>query len=562
VRPTQTKLMWLAFAGAVAVVLAAMGWTTSAVLRLDAAEAESRRRAQLEENVRLALWRMDSALAPLIAAEHARPPGAFVDSGAARAAALLHALSNDSANKKFVKLYFQIRPNGVATSPNAGPQELAALGNVASLDTLLAALPDDDVPGPDVPPPVQPDAVADAQGVKGAKGQALRNAAEYQARAANQLQQQQAYVDNLQLQQAQAQVTGIYGGVMSPLWFGEELILARRVVGNYESAQGCWVDWTAVRNWLVNSVADLLPEAELLPLKPGTTDPDSRVLASLPVRLVPGELPAASERKPSPLRASLAVAWACVLLAVAAVAILLRGVVSLSERRGAFVSAVTHELRTPLTTLRMYTEMLADGMVEDEGRRQKYLSTLRAEADRLGHLVENVLAYSRLERNRAGYGVTTVKLGDVLGRALERLAERARHGGMELLVDVPDGVASTNVRTNPLALEQILFNLVDNACKYAASSADKRIGLSGRLSQDPPVVELQLRDHGPGISAAKAGSLFYPFSKTVYEAANSAPGLGLGLALSRRLARAMGGDLRVGSGVADGACFIVTVPLA
>src|SRR5678815_6155986 len=73
----QARLTWLAFAGAALVVLASMGWVTAAVLRLDAAEAESRRRAQLEENVRLALWRMDSALAPLIAAEHARPGGAF-----------------------------------------------------------------------------------------------------------------------------------------------------------------------------------------------------------------------------------------------------------------------------------------------------------------------------------------------------------------------------------------------------------------------------------------------------------------------------------------------------
>ena len=68
----QPRLTWLVFAAAAAVVLASMAWVTAAVLRLDAAEAESRRRAQLEENVRLALWRMDSALAPLLATEHAR----------------------------------------------------------------------------------------------------------------------------------------------------------------------------------------------------------------------------------------------------------------------------------------------------------------------------------------------------------------------------------------------------------------------------------------------------------------------------------------------------------
>ncbi len=75
---------------------------------------------------------------------------------------------------------------------------------------------------------------------------------------------------------------------------------------------------------------------------------------------------------------------------------MLRGVLALSERRASFVSAVTHELRSPLTTFRMYAEMLAEGMVRDEQQRDRYLSTLRQEADRLSHLVDNVLQYARL----------------------------------------------------------------------------------------------------------------------------------------------------------------------
>ena len=274
---------------------------------------------------------------------------------------------------------------------------------------------------------------------------------------------------------------------------------------------------------------------------------------------MPGELPtAAGSVRLSPLRTSLLVAWACVVLATASLALLLRGVVSLSERRGAFVSAVTHELRTPLTTLRMYTEMLEGGMIVDEDKRRHYLGTLRAEADRLGHLVENVLAYSRLERNRAGYQVTTVKLQDILPRAIERLSERARQAGMELVADVAPDVAALTVRTNALALEQILFNLVDNACKYAAGASDKRIEPTATAGQG--VVSLRVRDHGPGVPAGQLARLFHPFSKSVQEAANSAPGLGLGLALSRRLAESMGGDLRL-ENAAEGAVFTVVLPV-
>lgn len=113
---------------------------------------------------------------------------------------------------------------------------------------------------------------------------------------------------------------------------------------------------------------------------------------------------------------SLLIAWACVLLGAAAVVLLLRGAVTLSERRGAFVSAVTHELRTPLTTFRLYAEMLAEGMVADENKRAGYFSRLREQADRLSHLVENVLAYARLARGRSDCRPQILTLGELIGR--------------------------------------------------------------------------------------------------------------------------------------------------
>src|SRR4029450_11528739 len=116
----------------------------------------------------------------------------------------------------------------------------------------------------------------------------------------------------------------------------------------------------------------------------------------------------------SPIRFALCLAWGCMMLAVAAVMMLLQGPLSLSQRRGAFVSAVTHELRTPLTTFKMYSEMLADGMVTEENKRQQYLATLCSEANRLSHLVENVLAYARLERGSARTRVERLALGELI----------------------------------------------------------------------------------------------------------------------------------------------------
>jgi signal transduction histidine kinase len=556
--------MWLAFAGAALLVLASTGWVTGAVLRLDAAESESRRRAQLEENVRLALWRMDSALAPLIAAEHARPGGAFTSPVSAPL---------PGTQTPFVTAYFRYTPSGAVLVPAAQaanapaadhpePDPLRALG---PYNDLLASLPPpaagaDFAIGP--PPSPEPEAYANAQAEPPVKG-GRRSYQEYQARAAN-TQQQVAVQSNLNRSVYSSAPADVVAGPLRPLWAGDALLLARRVAGGRaDSIQVCRIDWLAVRQWLLDSVKDLLPGARLVPTRGDrpTPDADARLLASLPVRLDPGPLPGASEASPaSPLRVSLLIAWACVLTAIAAVGLLLAGVASLSERRGAFVSAVTHELRTPLTTLRMYTEMLADGMVPDEPQRRSYLQTLRAEADRLGHLVENVLAYSRLERKRAGYAVSEITLADATGRTFERLRERARQAGMELRVDVPDDVLAARVRTNALALEQILFNLVDNACKYAAGP-DKRIELTGQLAPNFPRLTLTVRDHGPGIPAARRGSLFLPFSKSVQEAANSAPGLGLGLAISRRLAVSIGGDLREGVHPDGGAVFVVRLPV-
>jgi signal transduction histidine kinase len=362
--------------------------------------------------------------------------------------------------------------------------------------------------------------------------------------------------------------------------------------------QGAWLDWPALRGGLLASVRDLVPQADLAPVRESagpqvrrparSSLPDrygsseepagdgSRLLAALPLRLVPGEVPMQSDGGWSPLRIILAVAWAAVLVAGAAVAALLWGTVALSERRAAFVSAVTHELRTPLTTFRMYSEMLAADMVPDEAKRRRYLETLRIEADRLVHLVENVLAYARLERGRAQGRAEVIAMDELVHRVSDRLAERARQAGMELVVEPRSILAATQgvacpaesdgappappaavlVRADPSAVEQILFNLVDNACKYAATASDRRIHLAAGTAGGRAV--LKVCDHGPGISPADARRLFRPFSKSARDAANSAPGVGLGLALSRRLAREMGGDL-VLAPADGGACFVLSL---
>ena len=172
---------------------------------------------------------------------------------------------------------------------------------------------------------------------------------------------------------------------------------------------------------------------------------------------------------------------------------------------------MTHELRTPLTTFRMYAEMLARGMVPDANRRQEYFNTLQREAERLTLLVENVLAYARLERGRRPQAQDRVTLAALLDRVGPRLKNRAEQAGMQCEVDLDDGAANQEFTTDQGVVEQILFNLVDNAAKYARDATDRRIHVEA--NRNGKCMRLVVRDHGPGIDERPWSRRMQPFGK-------------------------------------------------
>jgi signal transduction histidine kinase len=131
---------------------------------------------------------------------------------------------------------------------------------------------------------------------------------------------------------------------------------------------------------------------------------------------------------------------------------------------------------------------------------------------------------------------------------------------MALAVELTSPARTSAVQADVSAVEQILFNLVDNACKYAAHEATEKV-IQLKADADGRAAMLSVRDHGPGIPLREAKRLFEPFHKSAHEAAHSAPGVGLGLALCRRLSRAMGGELQLERDGEPGACFVLTLPL-
>jgi len=563
----------LTLAAGAAVLAAAVVWIGRTTLRLEAAEAEGHRLAAQEEKARLALWRLDSTLTAIIGRENSLSAERFT------------APESGPDAVSFVRRRFEEEPPGQKKPPP--PVRIAA-----------AAPPPQDTPVPKLPvqpvqqnqplqqaattPPEPAPSQQAAQNQNARDEQNRLNANEFDQRVHN-AGEQITFITHLpppastpepkpaqELKPAPVQevlevpATAAAPPVRSaphprparrpepshvettfqPVWKDGELYLVRRVREDGKiRIQTLWVDWPALRGSLLSQVRDLLPDAGLLPIASGEEADPGRRLALLPVRLETGPPPLLE--KPAgwtPAQLTVVTGSGAIALSGLAVAALLIGSLRQSQRRADFVSAVTHELRTPLTTVRMYTEMLAEGMVPPDGQ-AAYIATLHSETERLGHLVENVLAYSRLEGQTGKARLEMLEIEPLLASIADRLGARAARDGFTLVIHPMDEQGAA-VTADAAALERILFNWVDNACKYAAEATDRRLEIRP-LVRDRFVV-LRLTDHGPGVPTEARRRIFHPFHKSAARAAITAPGVGLGLALSRRLARSQGGDLRLG----------------
>ncbi|MFZ4576346.1 MAG: sensor histidine kinase, partial [Phycisphaerales bacterium] len=157
----------------------------------------------------------------------------------------------------------------------------------------------------------------------------------------------------------------------------------------------------------------------------------------------------------------------------------------------------------------------------------------------------------------AGQDSFIARVGELIDQCAGALAARCEQAEMQLVIQ-RDGDADQPITTDPATVERVLFNLVDNACKYASSADDKRVHLEVRVSSRE--VEMLVRDHGPGIERAERGRIFRPFVRGQKQADGSISGLGLGLALAKGLATQLGGGLELAA-ADSGAAFSLSLPL-
>ena len=227
----------------------------------------------------------------------------------------------------------------------------------------------------------------------------------------------------------------------------------------------------------------------------------------------------------------------------------------LAQQRAQFAAAAAHELRTPLAGLRLYGEMLAEGL-GDPSRSRDYARRLAGEAERLGRVVTNVLSFTRLERG----GMTiNPQLGDLRSAVLEafqRQKPALEEAGAVIELNMSENLPPT--RFDRDAVHHIVQNLLDNAEKYTRDVADRKIRLI--LGRESGEVVLAVADNGHGISKHLRRTLFRPFARGGHK--DSPEGLGLGLVLVRMLAKAQGADLAYRDADGGGAELRVTFPIA
>jgi len=232
---------------------------------------------------------------------------------------------------------------------------------------------------------------------------------------------------------------------------------------------------------------------------------------------------------------------------------------TLARQKTDFVSNVSHELKTPLTSIRMFSELLADGRVADDAKQKSYLLIISAEAARLTRLINNVLDFSRMERGEKKYNFQPCALNEIVRGTAATFRPHLEAGGFKFDCELTE--TNIFVRGDADALSQIIVNLLSNAEKY--SNVEKEITLQLWQQQTPlPHAEIRVLDRGSGVPRGCEGKVFEKFYRAHDALSSGIQGSGLGLTIARQIARAHGGDVTCEPRDRGGSCFVVRLPIS
>jgi two-component system, OmpR family, sensor histidine kinase KdpD len=219
--------------------------------------------------------------------------------------------------------------------------------------------------------------------------------------------------------------------------------------------------------------------------------------------------------------------------------------------RTALLSAVSHDLRSPLASATAAVDSLSNSAIQwTPEQRADLIATAKESLDQLSRLVDNLLDMSRLQAGALSVFPQPTRLDEVVPLALDSLGPSAAKVEIDMAADLPE------VRADPALLERVIANVAANAIRYADGGRAPRVAASAHGDR----VELRIIDHGPGVPSTEWDRIFTPFQRL--GDTDNTVGVGLGLALARGLAEAMGGHLNPEETPGGGLTMVVDLPTA
>jgi two-component system phosphate regulon sensor histidine kinase PhoR len=229
----------------------------------------------------------------------------------------------------------------------------------------------------------------------------------------------------------------------------------------------------------------------------------------------------------------------------------------LEKMRTEFVANVSHELRTPLTSINGFVETLLDGAAEDKELRERFLTIIQAESQRLKSIIDDLLTLSRIENRQLGLKSETAQKLSFVQNAYAKIRpvieSYAQAKGLEIVVDIPQALPYVLIGED--LLSQILLNLMENAVKYTAKG---QVFLSCAAERQQVVVTV--RDTGCGIPPESLPRIFERFYRVDKARSREMGGTGLGLSIVKHIVEGSGGHITVSSKVGEGTSFTCHLP--
>jgi signal transduction histidine kinase len=228
----------------------------------------------------------------------------------------------------------------------------------------------------------------------------------------------------------------------------------------------------------------------------------------------------------------------------------------LNKLKNDFIATITHELKTPLSSMRVLVDTLLDGRYEDQKQATDYLGLISKENERLSHLIDNFLTFSRMERNKQAFDFVQVNPAEIAKTAADAVSTKFNRENCRFTVTIDDNLPSISADRD--AMVTVLVNLLDNAYKY--SYDNKEIEL--KVYEENNLVCFSVKDNGIGMNRKVVKKIFNKFYQADSSLSRQAQGTGLGLSIVKFIVNAHKGRVTVESKPGKGSTFIVQVPIS